>query len=101
MMYLYNGFFRKSVRIAGIFFIMLFYCMPFGCSIIKPSQGHKAEKKEAAAQKKVMVQYKKAQKQHYKNQSKEARKMMKQTQKHAKAINKPKERHGLWKTKCN
>lgn len=71
-----------------------------GCSLIRPSQTKKAEKKQKKIEQQSRGEYEKAVSQHYNNQSDATKKMMKQSKKKAAKLNSPKLRSGKTKKNC-
>lgn len=92
---------RRMVLTAGILLLGAFTLTSTGCRLLKVDKQAKAEKKQAEADKKANADYEKAREQHYKHQSKDTKKRMKQTKKQAAKFNKPLERKGKSKNKCN
>jgi hypothetical protein len=89
-------FFAVSLLIMGSFVFAT-----YGCRILKKDKQSEALKKQEDADKAATAEYAKAKKEYYDNQSKETKKMMKRTQKRAAKFNKPMQRKGLNKTKCD
>lgn len=84
------------------FILMMALCLTIcSCSILRPSQARKAEKKQQKIEKQADGEYQKAVNQHYKNQSDTTKKMMKKSKKRSTILNAPKLRRGKAAKKCD
>jgi len=82
--------------------LILLLAIPSGCSLLKPGNQRKVEKKQVRADKEADKAYQDLRKQHLKKQNKETLKMMKSTKKQANAHNRMlKRKHLFGRRQCN
>lgn len=96
-----SGFPKRLLFAISILLLTVFSITISGCRILHRDKQSVADKKQKKADEKASAEYSKARDQHFRNQSKDAKKMMKRTKKQAAKFNKPLQRKGFSKNKCN